>query len=137
VEREALRSAINHGGGYILVTEQFLNGAYVGARFEQVGGKAVSNGVGGSRLGYSCSPGGSFDGALQQAFVKMMAANGARARVGRNVGSGEKRTASPIRELRLDTCDRAPGAARRGPSRWRGPADGERAQIADGPAGVR
>jgi hypothetical protein len=77
VEREALRSAINHGGGYILVTEQFLNGAYVGARFEQMGGEAMSKGMRRSRFGDPRLLCGGFNRTLQKTFMHMMTANDA------------------------------------------------------------
>jgi hypothetical protein len=68
---------VNHGSGDILVAEQLLDGAYVGARLEEMRGEAMSKGMRRGRLGYSSSLGRRFDCSLQQALMHMMTTNDA------------------------------------------------------------
>jgi hypothetical protein len=55
------------------VTEEFLDGADVGAVFEQVGGEGVAEGVTADALRDARVLHGSFDGALDRGLVEMMA----------------------------------------------------------------
>jgi hypothetical protein len=68
---------VNHGGRDIFVAEQLLDGAYVGARLEEMRGEAMSKGMRRGRLGYSSSLGRRFDCSLQQALMHMMTADDA------------------------------------------------------------
>ena len=52
---------IDHGGFYVLVPEEFLNGAYVVARLKKMGGKAVAEGMGGDAFVDPSSLRGKFD----------------------------------------------------------------------------
>jgi hypothetical protein len=42
---------VDHGGGHVAVAEELLDGADVGAVFQQVGGEGVAEGVAGGALG--------------------------------------------------------------------------------------
>ena len=63
------------------MAQEFLHGADVVAVFEEVGGKAVAKGVGADRLIDAGPAGGLTDGLLQTAFVQVVAAHDAAARV--------------------------------------------------------
>lgn len=72
---------VDHGCFYILVAEQFLDGADVVAGFEKVGGEGMPEYVRGDAFVYFCEAGGIFDGFLEVGFMEMMALPNARARV--------------------------------------------------------
>jgi hypothetical protein len=72
---------VDHGGAYVLVAEEFLDGADVVTGLEKVGSEGVTEGVAGDALldfGPLRSP---FDGALQAGGVEVMAAHFAAAGV--------------------------------------------------------
>jgi hypothetical protein len=74
---------VDHRRLDVLVAEEFLHRADVVAGFEQVRGKAVAEGVTTGGLGNAGQAHGIFDRALQIAFVHVMAAREAGARVSR------------------------------------------------------
>jgi hypothetical protein len=64
---------VDHGGGYVTVAEELLNGTDVLAALEQVHGERTAEGVTGDaffRGGFFRCPG---NGALDHRFVQMMA----------------------------------------------------------------
>jgi hypothetical protein len=69
---------VDHGGGEVPVAEELLDGADVGAVFEEVGGEGVAQGVaGGAAAGEGALDGwldGLLDGALEDLFVPVVAA---------------------------------------------------------------
>ena len=66
---------------HIGVTEQLLHGANIGARLEQVRGKAMTKGMTTRRLRYSRLVHSRLDRALHDFFVSMMADRSARVRI--------------------------------------------------------
>ena len=65
---------VDHGGGNIAVAEELLDGAYVVARFEEVGGEAMAEAVTGGWLGEAGRADGLVEGALEDGFVEVVAA---------------------------------------------------------------
>ena len=64
---------VDLGGLDTGVAEQFLDGANIGATFEQMGGKAMAKSMARGMFGNAGLLDGSFDGALQAIFGEMMA----------------------------------------------------------------
>jgi len=73
--REHLQDmGVDHGRGKIVVPEQLLNGADVGAALEQGRGKGVANGMGADGLRQSSTADRSLDGVVDDAVVHMVTA---------------------------------------------------------------
>ena len=70
---------VDHGGFYIFVTEQFLDGANVVSALEKMGGKRMTQGMRGDVLVDLCLAGGFTNGSLDDRFMDVMAARDARA----------------------------------------------------------
>lgn len=66
---------IYHGRGHVLVPEQCLNSADIRAALQQMGGKAVPEGMGAHFLADSFLPDGGLDSLVDDARVNMMAAH--------------------------------------------------------------
>ena len=64
---------IDHGGGDVLVAEQLLHGANVVAALQQVGGKAVPEGMAACWFAQASGAHGEFDRVLDVLFMDMMA----------------------------------------------------------------
>ena len=71
------------------VAEQHLNGADVGAVFEQVCCEGVAQGVGRDTLGDAGFRGSGSNGSLNTRFVEVMASHDAAARILREAGGGK------------------------------------------------
>ena len=56
---------VDHGGFDVFMPKEFLNGPYVIAGLEEMGGKRVAEGVGADSFCYVCLFGGLFDGFLE------------------------------------------------------------------------
>ena len=65
---------VEHGRGKILVPEQLLNGADVGAALEQVRGKGVAKGMGADVLRQTGTADRYLDGFVDDAGINMMTA---------------------------------------------------------------
>ena len=63
---------INHGGGNIRMAQKFLNCTDIVTRFQEMGGKGMSERVTTDPPGYSCTRDCLFDGLLREGFVDMM-----------------------------------------------------------------
>ena len=84
------------GGGDVFMAEKFLDGADIGAGFEEVGGEGVAEGVGaGAFLEFGGANGGG-EGALDCRLVDVMAAVGLGARIGGEVAGGEEPKPGPF-----------------------------------------
>ena len=66
---------VNHGGRHILVPEQFLDRADVGAALECVRGETVPKRVAADALGQTNSGDRGFDRAMNRHLVEMVPAN--------------------------------------------------------------
>ncbi len=75
---------VDHGGLYVLVTEEFLDGTNIVSVFEQVGGKGVTEGVRGNKLIYFCEAGSLFDSPLEVCFAQVVTLFDAAYRIGGN-----------------------------------------------------
>ena len=73
---------INHGGGQIIMSQQGLNRADVGAALEQVGGKGMAKRMGADTLGQTHAARSGLDRLVDHAGVNMVSAYGAAAGVG-------------------------------------------------------
>ena len=80
---------VDHGGGDVAVAEELLDGADVVAAFEEVGGEGVAEGVAGDSFGEVRFGGRSFDGALEDAFVEVVAVFGVVSMVFPAAGGGK------------------------------------------------
>jgi len=91
---------VDHSGLNVSVTEQFLHGADIVTRFEQVGGKGVPEGMAAGWLIETSQLNGLLHSSLQIALVEVMTAGLARAWVGRKTIGRENtlRSASPIHD---------------------------------------
>jgi hypothetical protein len=72
---------VDHGGGHIVVPEQVLNSADVGAALKQVGGEGMTKGMGADVLRQTGTANRHLEGLVDDAGVNMMAAGEARPRV--------------------------------------------------------
>src|SRR5437870_429822 len=63
---------VNHGRPNIVMPEQFLDGSYVVAGFQQVSGETVSQAVAGCRFGSPAMPDGFLHRFLHDRFMQMM-----------------------------------------------------------------
>src|SRR5450755_3347009 len=73
--------SVNHRSSHIGVTEQFLHRANIGARLEQMRGKAMAKGMTARRLRYSRPMNRRLDRALHDFFMLMMADRSAGERI--------------------------------------------------------
>lgn len=64
---------VDHGGFDIFVAEEFLDGANVVARFKEVGGETVAEGVACGVFVNACFANGFFDRLLEGAFAHVPA----------------------------------------------------------------
>ena len=89
---------VDHRSLDVFVTEEFLHGADIVTRFEQVGGKGVPEGMAAGWLIETSQLNGLLHRSLQIALVEVMTAGLARAWVGRKTIGRENtlRSASPI-----------------------------------------
>lgn len=81
--------SIDHGGLYVLVTKQFLNGADVIAMLKKMSGKGMAEGMGRNMLVQFCKADGLFDGALKNTFVEVVAHDFPGFRIDRTLVGGE------------------------------------------------
>lgn len=88
--------SVDHGGFDVFVSEEFLDGADVIIVLQKMGGKRVSEGVGGDVFVYLGTTGGFPDGFLDYCFVKMMAAGDASSFVFGEFGGGKKVLPDPV-----------------------------------------
>jgi hypothetical protein len=109
---------VDHRGAHVLVAEQGLDGADVGAGFEQVGGEAVAEGVAARALVDAGGPHGVLHGLLHRALVQVVEAEatggwvGARARRGEDVLPRE--AGRRVRHLRAERVGEVDLPAARG-----------------------
>ena len=87
---------VKHGCGKILVPEQVLNGADVGAALEQVRGKGVAKGMGADGLRQTGTADRDLDGVVDDAGINMMTACDTSTRVSGEVPGGEDRRPAPL-----------------------------------------
>ena len=80
---------VDHRGLDVGVAEQLLNGSQVGAGLQQMGGKGMPQGVGGSPLGDIGRSGGQLDRLLIAARIFEVPADYARTRISGEVVSRE------------------------------------------------
>jgi hypothetical protein len=90
----------DHGGGDVLVAEEFLDGEDVGAVPEEVGGEGVAERVAGDPLGDGRGEGGVLDGALEHGLVEVVGAALAGLGVEVGPGAGYTPTAKPTPDRR-------------------------------------
>jgi hypothetical protein len=74
VDREAIRSAIDHRGADVFVSEQLLHGSDVVAGFEQMSGEGVAEAVATRVLEHAGPKDSGFGGTLQVGLVRLVAA---------------------------------------------------------------
>lgn len=86
---------VNHRGGNVFVSEQFLHGANIGPAFEQVSGEAVPKSMTTGSFGQARGANGVLDGVLQVLFADMVATNFAGTGVGGKFGGGKDVLPSP------------------------------------------
>ena len=65
---------VDHGGFYVFVSEEFLNGADVVVVLQEVGCEGMTKGVRGDVFVNFCKPRSLFDGFLYDGFMQVMAA---------------------------------------------------------------
>jgi hypothetical protein len=87
---------VDHGRADVLVAEQGLDRADVGAALEQVGGEAVAQGVGGDPFVDAGGEGGAAEGALDVGFVEMVPAYEAGTGVAGRLRCGEDPLPFPV-----------------------------------------
>jgi len=87
---------INHGGGDIGVTQELLDGADVVAAFQQMGGKAVTQGMTVDPLTDRGRHGRLFDALLQAVFMDMVPPGLAAARIERQPAAGKNILPGPF-----------------------------------------
>ena len=80
---------VDHGGGDVLVAQEFLDGADVRAAAQKVGGKGMAQSMRGGGFLDAGFAGGLPDGALEERLAEVMAAHGLAARVDGEIGSGK------------------------------------------------
>lgn len=101
---------VDHCRGDVAVAEELLNGADVVAGIEEVGGKAVAEGVAGGGFGEIGGFAGGVEGALKDGFVEVVASEFTAG--SRSGASLEIPIARAIRARRTDTWLRsAPGSS--------------------------
>ena len=74
---------VYHGCLEVLVAEQFLDGPYVIPLFEEMGRKAVPQGVNGNLLGYTCLGRRNLEGSLQRCRMHVVTPDSKAHRVNR------------------------------------------------------
>src|SRR5262249_11458150 len=67
--------SVDHGGGNVLMPQQFLDGANVSATLEGMGREAVSKSMAGDSFDDADTPDRCFDGLIDSRLVHMMPAN--------------------------------------------------------------
>ncbi len=72
---------VDHGGADVFVAEELLDGANVVAGFEEMGGKAVAEGMAAGWLLDAGGDDGLFDGVLEVLFGEVVPTSFAAARV--------------------------------------------------------
>ena len=87
---------IYHGGFYVFVSEQFLDGADVVAVLEEVRGEGVAEGVGGDLFVYVGKFGSLSNCFLGNGFIEMMTADEPCEGVGGTLGCGEDELPCPF-----------------------------------------
>jgi hypothetical protein len=87
---------VDHGGGQIVVAEQVLNGADIGATLEPVCGKGMAKCVGADGLRQTGTANGHLDGFVDDAGVNMMAMGDTGTRVDGEVSGGEDVLPAPF-----------------------------------------
>ena len=87
---------VDHGGGKILMPEQLLKGADVGAALKQVSGEGVAKGVGADVLRQTGAADRDLDGFVDDAGIHMMTARDTSTRVYREVPGGEDILPAPL-----------------------------------------
>jgi hypothetical protein len=87
---------VDHSRADVAVAEELLNGADVVTVLEEVGGKAVAEGVAARVLVDAGVADGLFDGALEGGFSGMVPADPAGARVNGAVGGGKDILPCPL-----------------------------------------
>jgi hypothetical protein len=87
---------VDHGRGKIVVPEQLLNGADVGAALEQVSGEGMAKGVSADLLGQAGTADGRLDGFVDDAGINMMATGDARTRVYGEIPGGQDILPAPF-----------------------------------------
>ena len=87
---------VNHRCGKIVVSEQLLNGADVGAALEQVCGKGMTKSVGTDLLCQAGAADGHLDGFVDDAGINMMAASDIGTRIYGEVSGGENVLPNPL-----------------------------------------
>jgi hypothetical protein len=87
---------VDHGGGHIVVPEQLLNRADVGAAFQQVGGEEVSKGMGADLFRQTGTASRDLDGLVDDAGVHVMATGDTGTRVDGNIPGGKDVLPTPF-----------------------------------------
>src|SRR5205823_11777476 len=87
---------VDQGGGNIVVPEQLLNGADVGAALKQVSGEGMPKGIGADVLCQTGTANRHLDGFVDNAGVNMMATGDTGTRVDGNVPGGEDILPAPF-----------------------------------------
>ena len=87
---------IDHGGGHVVVPEQWLNGADVGAALPQVGGEGVPKGMGADLLRQTGTANRHLDGLVDDAGVHVMATGDTGTRVDGNIPGGKDVLPAPF-----------------------------------------
>ena len=114
---------IDHGGGHVVVPEQWLNGADVGAALPQVGGEGVPKGMGADLLRQTGTANRHLDGLIDDAGVNVMATGDTGTRVDGKIPGGKDILPAPFFGGLRDTSAPAHGAGRPRHVPEPGPAD--------------
>jgi hypothetical protein len=93
---------VDHGGGHIVVPEQVLNGADVGAALTQVGAEGMTNGMGTDVLRQTGAASRYLDRFVDDVRVNMVAPDEASRRVnGESQGRNNRRPAPCLGGMRV------------------------------------
>jgi len=87
---------VDHGGLYILVSEEFLDGSYNVAVLEKVGCEGVAEGVRGNTFVYFSEEGCLSNGFLEGSFVDVVAARDAGFGISEEGDCGEDALPNPL-----------------------------------------
>jgi len=87
---------VDHRGIEVCVAEEFLDGADVGAGFQEMGGEGVAEGVAGGGLEDFGAGDGVADKALEDGFVEVVASALTGARIGVGARGGEDPLPAPL-----------------------------------------
>jgi hypothetical protein len=87
---------IDHGGGNVIVSEQLLNGADVGAALEQVSGEGMAKGMGADLPRQTGTADDQLDGFVDDAGVNMVATSDSRTGVYGNIPGRENILPAPF-----------------------------------------